>query len=293
MKRRDLLEKDYQARYNSNYPFVPEVLSQMPVVYLYDDHDFAGNNSDGSFPAKENSLWAYKTFFPHYELKNPDNGIWQSFTFGDVEFFVLDLRTQRSPESETFDDNGKFNPPAEHSILAGYPISGENQKDWFFNALKNSTAKWKVIVSSVLFNPGYEKVTEIDSLPKEIAWFPKDVADKWAGYPEDIKDLMNVIKKNKIKNVIVISGDTHSSFIDDGKNSLLPEIGASNLEVDNSKIDPKLKSVGINLFDKGSYSGDGHAYGRISFYFGKTDYALMELINEAGEIVLSYRLNEE
>jgi len=290
-ERKDLLEKSYQSKYNNNYPFVSEVLSQMPVVYVYDDHDFGANNSDGTLPAKDSSLWAYKTFFPHYELKNPDNGIWQSFTFGDVEFFVLDLRSQRNIDSLAFDKDGKFNPPSGHSILAGYKINGINQKEWFFNALKNSTAKWKVIVSSVLFNPAYAKTTELDSLPDDLWWFPSDAADKWAGYPEDVNALLNSIIANDIKNVFVISGDTHSSFIDDGKNSLIPEIGASNLDVNNAMLDKKLKSLGISIWDKGSYDEDGHTYGRVRFFFGESDYALLEIVNEREEIVVSHRLD--
>ena len=290
-EKKDLLEKSYKSKYNNNYPFVSEVLSQMPVVYVYDDHDFAGNNSDGSDPAKKNSIWAYKTFFPHYELKNPDNGIWQSFTFGDVEFFVLDMRAQRNPGNDAFDKNGKFSPPTGHSILAGYDISGINQKEWFLNALKNSKAKWKVIVSSVLFNPAYIKTAELDSLPDDLWWFPSDAADKWAGYPEDINALLNTIIANNIKNVFVISGDTHSSFIDNGKNSLIPEIGASNLDVNNSMLDKKLNSLGISIWNKGSYDEEGHTYGRVKFFFGEEDYALLEIVNEREEIVVTYRLD--
>jgi phosphodiesterase/alkaline phosphatase D-like protein len=289
----NLLEKSYQSKYSNNYPFVAEVLSQMSVVYTYDDHDFAANNSDGSDPAKGNSIWAYKTFFPHYELKNPDNGIWQSFTFGDVEFFVLDMRAQRNTGNDAFDENKNFNPPPGHSILAGYDISGMNQKEWFFEALKKSTAKWKVIVSSVLFNPAYAKTTELDSLPGDLWWFPSDAADKWAGYPEDVNALLNTIISNSIKNVFVISGDTHSSFIDDGKNSLIPEIGASNLDVNNSNLGKKLNSLGINIWNKGTYNEDGYTYGRVRFFFGEEDYALLEIINERKEIILSHRLDAE
>jgi len=290
-EKKDLLEKSYQSKYNNNYPFVSEVLSQMPVVYVYDDHDFAANNSDGSDPAKGNSIWAYKTFFPHYELKNPDNGIWQTFTLGDVEFFVLDMRAQRNPGKDAFNENGNFNPPSGHSILAGYDVSGINQKEWFFNALKNSTAKWKVIVSSVLFNPAYIKTTELDSLPEDLLWFPSDAADKWAGYPEDINALLNTIIANNIKNVFVISGDTHSSFIDDGKNSIIPEIGASNLDVSNSMLDKKLKSLCLSIWNRGSYDEESHTYGRVRFFFGEEDYALLEIINEKEEIVISHRLD--
>jgi alkaline phosphatase D len=289
----ELLERSYRSKYDYNYPFASEVLFKMPVVYVYDDHDFASNNSDGSDSAKQNTIWAYKTFFPHYQLENPDNGIWQSFTFGDVEFFVLDLRAQRNIDSLALDEKGRINPPPGHSILARYEITGVNQKEWFLNALKNSTAKWKVIVSSVVFNPAYAKVAEVDSLPGDSWWLPSDASDKWAGYPEDYNALINTIKGNNIKNVIVISGDSHSSYIDDGTNSLIPEISASNLEVNNSKVDQRLKKIGINIWNQGSYDGDGHTYGKVSFIYGNEEYALLEVIDEKGEVVISYRLDAE
>ena len=285
-----LIEKTYQSKYNYNYPFVGEVLSQMPVMYAYDDHDYAANNPDGTDPAKLNSLWAYKTFFPHYPLKNPDNGIWQSFVFGDVEFFVLDCRSQRNPNKNSLDANGNFNPPQNHSLLAGFDISGENQLDWFLNALKNSTAKWKVIVSTVMFNPGYAKVLTNTELLKKYPWMKDDVIDKWPGFPYDLDLLMKTIKENKIENVLVVSGDSHSSYIDDGQNSLIPEISASNLDVNNSLLHKKLEEGGINIWNQGTYDEKGHTYGKVSFVFGEEDYALLEVIDEKGKTVVSYRL---
>lgn len=286
----DLIEKSYQSKYNYNYPFIGEVLSQMPVMYAYDDHDFAANNPDGTDPAKSNSLWAYKTFFPHYPLKNPDNGIWQSFVFGDAEFFILDCRSQRSPNKNALDVNGNFNPPEEHSLLAGFEISGENQLEWFLNSLKKSTAKWKVIVSTVLFNPAYAKVFSNIELLKKYPWMKDDAIDKWAGFPHDLNLLMKTINDNDIKNVLVLSGDSHSSYIDDGKNSFIPEISASNLDVNNSLLHKKLEEGKINIWNQGTYDGNGHTYGKVSFIFGKEDYALLEVIDEKGKAVVSYRL---
>src|SRR3989337_445551 len=252
----DLIEKSYQSKYNYNYPFVVEV-------------------------------------FSHYPLKNPDNGIWQSFVFGDVEFFILDCRSQRNPNKNALDANGNFSPPEKHSLLAGFDISGENQLDWFLNTLKNSTAKWNVIVSTVLFNPGYAKVFQNTELLKKYPWMKDDAIDKWSGFPYDLNLLMKTIKDKNIKNVLVVSGDSHSSYIDDGKNSLIPEISASNLDVNNSLLHKKLEEGGINIWNQGTYDDKGHTYGKVSFIFGEEDYALLEVIDDKGKNVVSYRLLAE
>lgn len=287
----DKLEETYRIRYDYSYPFNNSVLSRMPVAYIYDDHDFAGNDADGTNPYKANSLKAYSMFFPHYKLDNQDNGIWQKFRFGDVEFFLLDLRTQRSANSNALDSNGIFNPPAGHSILNGFTINGEDQKTWLERSLKNSNAKWKVIVSTVIFNPRYLDALKDEKISKMFPKVQKGISDKWAGFPEDIDFLLNIIKNNDIRNVIMVSGDSHSSYIDDGTNSVIPEISSSNLDTKNSKLGMLTQLAGYNIWNQGSYNEDGHAYGRISFYFGDEEYAMLEVIDQTGKIVLTYRLN--
>jgi alkaline phosphatase D len=286
----DLVEKSYQSKYDYNYPFTSEILSQMPIAYVYDDHDFAANNPDGTTPAKENSIIGYRKFFPHYPLKNENNGIWQSFRFGDAEFFLLDTRAQRSPNINSLGEDGIIIMPPGHSLLAGFDIEGENQMDWFLNALRTSTAKWKVIVSSVVFNPSYALTLNNDSIMAKYPWMRNDVIDKWAGFQEDLNKVMTTIKDNNIRNVFVISGDTHSSYIDDGNNSLLPEISASNLDVPNSKLAQRIEPHGLNIWNQGSYPGDGHTYGKVSFVYGEEDYVVMEIIDERGKVVVSYKL---
>lgn len=289
----DKLEQSYAMRYDYSYPFTTEVMSKMGMAYVYDDHDFAGNDTDGSIPDKTNSVKAYKMFFPHYNLPNGDNGIWQSFRYGDTEFFLLDLRTQRSPNRSALDGSGNFDETADNSILAGYDISGENQRDWLIKNLKASTAKWKVIVSSVIFNPRYLDALRDEQISKTSPRIKSGIIDKWAGYPKDINALLSAVKDNNLKNVIMISGDSHSSYIDDGQNSVIPEISSSNLDVNNSNLGFLIMLAGYNIWNKGSYLENGRAYGRISFVYGSTDYALMEIINEENKVMASHRIDAQ
>jgi alkaline phosphatase D len=289
----DLIEQSYTMKYDKNYPFYSNITSRMPVAYVYDDHDFTRNDSDGEQPGKQNAINAYNNFFPHYALPNPGNGIWQKFEFGDVEFFLLDLRSQRNKNSGALDSDGKYAPKPGHSILAGFDIDGEDQRTWLINSLKNSTAKWKVIVSSVVFNPRYAEAAKDQQITASFPRIVNGIIDKWAGFPEDVETLMNTINENNIKNVLMISGDSHSSYIDDGTNSLIPEISSSNLDVKNSNIDFLITLAGYNIWNKGSLSGDKYAYGRVSFVYGNEDYALLEIIDDSGIVVASHRVEAE
>lgn len=290
-KSMELLALTYKNRYDYSYPFNSEVLSRMPVSYLYDDHDYAGNDADGTNEYKSNSVNAYSMFFPHYKLENPGNGIWQKFRFGDVEFFMLDLRTQRSANANSINSQGVFDPPAGHSILSGFDIDGENQKSWLENSLKSSDAKWKVIISPVIFNPRYMDALNDQKIAQLSPKLQKGIVDKWAGFPEDIEFLKSLINDNSIDNVIMVSGDSHSSYIDDGENSFIPEISSSNLDTKNSKIGFLIQLAGYNIWNQGSYNDDSHAYGRISFFFGEEEYAMLEVVDQKGAVVLSYKLN--
>ena len=48
--------------------------------------------------------------------------------------------------------------------------------------------------------------------------------DGWYGYPSEHAELEAFLAANGIHNVILVSGDNHCGFLDDGTNSGLPEI---------------------------------------------------------------------
>ena len=83
----------------------------------------------------------------------------------------------------------------EHTML------GDVQYDWFARNLKSSNAHWKLIGNQVIYsylNWGWPKFTiNLDS---------------WDGYPAEQQKVADLIRKNKIKNVIFLTGDTHSSW---------------------------------------------------------------------------------
>ena len=133
---------------------------------------------------------------------NPSAGLWHKFTCVDAEFFVLDLRSQRDDNLDT-DNFAK-------SMLDGDLIPND-QKDWLLDSLKDSTAKWKFILSSVSFNK--------DARPLS--------TDLWHSFSTEAQEIKDWIANEGIDDVIVLSGDIHTGGgIDDGTNSLteLPEM---------------------------------------------------------------------
>ncbi|EZH73875.1 hypothetical protein ATO12_13385 [Aquimarina atlantica] len=86
--------------------------------------------------------------------------------------------------------NSKENKATYKSIL------GSEQFNWLTDQLSISTAKWRIIGNQVMVMP----------------WNGVPSNDAWDGYAEERDRLLNYIKTNSIHNVVVLTGDIHSTF---------------------------------------------------------------------------------
>jgi alkaline phosphatase D len=165
---------------------------------MWDDHDYGENNGDMYATWKPLATQAFREYHPNYPRANSSGGNWYKFRCAQSEIFVLDLRSQRDNRWDT--DN------EQKSMLDGNNIP-DGQKAWLLSGLKNSTATWKFILSTVPFNPTVVK------------------DDSWFGYRTEQAEIVDFINDHEIKNVIFVSGDIHTGgAIDDGSNSFFPEI---------------------------------------------------------------------
>jgi alkaline phosphatase D len=172
---------------------------QIPIYNVWDDHDYCYNGADKNCPARDVAMRVYREYFlPASLIPSGRIGLWQNYRYGrEAEIFLLDLRSNR--------DKAKGPDGPEKSML------GAEQKAWFKQALLASTATWKIIISSVPFNPG----TKIE--------------DSWGAYLTEHQELLQFITGNGIKNVVVLSGDVHSGgAVDFGEHSGLPEVSVPN-----------------------------------------------------------------
>ncbi|MGH7599305.1 MAG: alkaline phosphatase D family protein, partial [bacterium] len=260
------VQASYRAKFDSTY-LLQQVLRLAPLDYVYDDHDYANNDASAltapdpaqmqeipiPLQARLNSINGYQRLFPGYPLANSNGGIWHKFTFGNADFFMLDMRSQRSPNMNALRRNpstGKFEfipNNHRHSLLAGdSTLIGENQRDWLQRELADSKADWKFIVTSVPFNRGLRRALDLTlSVQDSSVFIPGfgnvtglfvavSLLDKWVGFEHDQEMLLQFLRTNKIKNVIMLSGDLHTAAIDDGANAGVPEIMAGGLDITNS-----------------------------------------------------------
>ncbi|MEY2411105.1 MAG: prolyl oligopeptidase [Verrucomicrobiota bacterium] len=111
----------------------------VPFAYVWDDHDFGGDNANRKASSHEAARAAYEETVPHYPLAFGDGDvpICQSFAVGRVKFILTDLRSERDPADQKDD--------AKKSMM------GVKQKEWFKKQLLEANGKYPLIfwVSSV------------------------------------------------------------------------------------------------------------------------------------------------
>lgn len=254
--------RDLYARTPNTDGFVQGILRRYPVAHMWDDHDFASNNADKSYRFKAVSLDVLKEYFPTYDTGL--HGDWQKFRYAQAEFFLLDSRSQR--------DHSKEPDGPRKSMLDGSDLRSVGQLRWLKDALRASSATWKFLVSPVVFNP---------TVPKD---------DGWTGYQREREELVAFIRSNRIRNVVVVSGDIHAGAIDDGQHSSFPEmvVPAANLAPSDASC---LSAPGTGDWSIGSY-GDNSVdscpgYGLITV-LRDPDRVILEVKDETGRARLSH-----
>lgn len=171
---------------------IANVLKSVPSGYVWDDHDFGGDGSNGSSAARPAAQAVYRERVPHPPLPSATGLIYHTFRVGRVRFIVLDCRSARSPVANT-DNSSKT-------------MLGAEQKTWLTGLLNNSDTPMTVIVSSV----GWIGASGVDS-----------GQDHWAYYTTERAEIGTTITANAAKTKCVfISGDAHMLAYDNGTNSV-------------------------------------------------------------------------
>jgi alkaline phosphatase D len=153
------------------------VVRQTPSLAIWDDWDYAGDNSDGAAPGKDSSLRTFEQLWPNPGFgQASDPGVYFKYSWGDVDLFMLDGRYHRSP-NEAPDDGRKT-------------MLGRAQLAWLKRDLAASRATFKFLAS------GGE-------------WQSRGKVDSWRSFRRERDALFRFIRDHRIKGVVLLSGDRH------------------------------------------------------------------------------------
>jgi len=264
-------------------PEQSDLYRHIPFVYIWDDHDFGGNNSNRRASSHEAARLTYEEYVPHYPLAsgNGDVPIYQSFTVGRAKFILTDLRSERDPASK---------PDTREKTMMG-----AKQKAWFEHELLSANGKYPIIfwVSTVPWlgeartnyyrgiRPdqfGYFNHTNLHPQPLRIRLPRRTDEDHWSVYSYERREIADFVKSNHIHGLCILHGDSHMLAADDGSHSDFATGGGAPLPV----------MCAAPLDQEPSIKGGPYSQGIYKVRKGEGCFGLVNVIDNGSDIEVIY-----
>ena len=194
---------------------------QFPMIAVWDDHESTNDSyrdgaenhqplTEGDWQArKQIAQQAYFEWLP-IRPREPGNHsvIYRRFQFGDLlDLTMLDTRLEGRDEQLTIPADPARNDEDRHLISA-------EQMDFLLDSLSASTSQWRFIGQQVMF--AQLNIAELPSLSEDQAQLRGNLSainmDQWDGYAADRLKILNHIDDNNIDNVVILTGDIHTSW---------------------------------------------------------------------------------
>lgn len=247
-----ILQEQYrqQREITLAYP----VMRSIPQLAVWDDHDYGVGDGDRRNPMREGSLRVFKQYWanPGYGLPEVP-GIFFKYSYGGVDFFVLDERTYRDPAA--------LDASPDKSIL------GKAQFEWLLHGLKESRAAFKVLVGGS-------------------GWSDQrgPHGDSWAAYRDQRERLFDFIRDEHVGGVLLLGGDMHQ-----GQLNVIPRKAKGGYDLVEFIASPLATEMNTSDYVspdepplRKPYSNDCN-FGYLTFDLTKEDPTVtLELINQIG-----------
>ncbi len=221
----DLTLEDYRRRYRlfRTNALLQDLHARVPLVVMWDDGEFYNGIDRTGDPVR---LAAAKdAWFENMPVfAKPHRRAYRSFAWGSLaDLFMIDVRAYRDPEVPTNSGTGILAgtdtriPGGEQLFAPGRTTLGATQKRWFERQLGLSNSRWKLIGNPYNFNP--LKLQDFDT-PELREMNPNlrhnegiYVANEaWDDYQAERREILEVIERREIDNVVFTSGHTHVFF---------------------------------------------------------------------------------
>lgn len=242
---------DYRTRY-SHYHLdkdLRQLHQQYPWIIVWDDHETANDSWEGGaenhtdategswFLRKNAGIEAHHEWLPIRTFTNDTHRIYRSITYGNlIELLMLDTRLEGRMAKVTGTTIGGYpvvdvNDPALND--SSRKIISESQYEWLLNRIDSTPATWKMFGQQVMVGP---------LRIKPIPFGPTYAAnvDQWDGFPAQRQRLFDAVLSNNIDNIVVLTGDIHTSWAND-----LPYV--SGVNYNNSNVNAVVGSAGVEF----------------------------------------------
>jgi alkaline phosphatase D len=199
-----------------------EAHRQHPFICVWDDHESANDSwrdgaenhnpelGEGDWQVRKRSaMRAYHEYMPIRSRPGHDDTIYRRFRIGDLaDLLMLDTRLHGRDHQAPFKE-GADAVAANDAVLADpkRTLLGFDQELWLANELRESKdrgATWRLLGQQIM-------MAQLSTTAGRSYMNP----DQWDGYAPARERLLRQLLGNDIRNNIVLSGDSHSTWCSD------------------------------------------------------------------------------
>jgi len=182
-----------KAKYlkQKNHPEYRAFTEVVPVIGIWDDHDYGANDGGKEYPKRAESQHLLLDFLdvpPDAGARNRP-GAYQAYTFGPVgkrvKIMLLDTRYFRDSLEKNPAEGPRYFPNEKGDLL------GEAQWKWLERELRNSEAQVHLLATSIQF------IAE------------EHFFEKWANFPRARRRMLDLLARTRPANPLFLSGDRH------------------------------------------------------------------------------------
>lgn len=225
----DMKLLDEKYKFQKNQTDYKKLRSEMPVIGVWDDHDYGKNDAGKEYKYREESQQLFLDFFDVSEedARRERKGVYSSYDLEwkshIIKVIFLDARYHRDDLDRI---NRVYQKNEEGTIL------GEEQWAWLENELSDEEASLFIIASGIQF------------IPEDHDY------EKWANFPQERQRLFDLVQEKQPKGALFLSGDRHiaeiSSMQVEGLNYPLIDVTSSGLTHvwENAPQEPNRHRVG-------------------------------------------------
>jgi alkaline phosphatase D len=200
----------YRAKYKLYRTEAPlrRMHANFPMISIWDDHEVQDNYAGGAGPTgglppeleysrarRAAGFRAYFESMPTFPVKGGRDRIYTALRFGrTVELVLLDQRLYRADQPC---GDAQVGPPCAE-LEQPRNFLGLRQMDFVKTRLSSSRAAWKVLANQVMIMPTIYPGGDYIGF------------DSWQGYPDERRELLQHIRRSRIKDVVFVTGDIHT-----------------------------------------------------------------------------------
>ncbi|WP_087149428.1 alkaline phosphatase D family protein [Algoriphagus resistens] len=271
--------EDYRIRY-AQYKSDPSLMAAhaaFPWIVVPDDHEVKNNWGGDGPPYDDNASFlqrrsvAFQAYYEHMPLRKtsiPEGiamRVYRKFSFGNLaEFSMLDTRQFRTD----FACSGNWEENCAARFDPGRTMLGEVQENWLTENLSQSACTWNILGQQV----------RMAQVGRKMDGTIKYAADSWDGYAATRNRLMSSIKDNQVKNLVVLTGDSHKNWVNELR--LNPD-------------DPQSEVIGTEFMGTSiSSAGDGKEFSDIGLELMEINPDIKFYNEQRGYVVLVAKPDE-